>query len=68
MIPDNYEIRRQYEDRMARRRLRFPKCSVCEERILDDYLFEINGELFCEECMKDSFRQDTDMYILEDEE
>ena len=67
MIPDNYDILRQHEDRMAQRRLRFPKCSECEERILDEFLYEINGELFCERCMKDSFRQDTDLYILEEE-
>lgn len=32
---------------------RLPICDGCGERITDDYLYEIGGQLFCEECMNE---------------
>lgn len=42
---------------------KMPKCSICDEHIQDDYLYEINGELFCEECVKDNFRKSVEDYV-----
>ena len=41
---------------------RLPKCIDCGEPIQDDYLFDINGDLFCEECMKANFKRWTEDY------
>ena len=42
---------------------RFPLCSECGERIMDDFCYEINDEYICEKCMKDNHRKDVDMLI-----
>lgn len=42
---------------------KLPKCSHCDEPIQDDHLFEINGELFCEECMWENFKKNIEDYI-----
>lgn len=36
-----------------------PHCSNCGEPIYDDYAWEINGEVYCEDCMND-FRVSTE--------
>ena len=36
-----------------------PRCTHCDEAIQDDFCYEIDGEVYCEECMKDVFRKHT---------
>ena len=43
-----------------------PTCKVCGEHILDENLYEIDGEIYCEECLKDCFLKNTEDYIEED--
>lgn len=39
----------------------YPRCcGDCRERITDEYLYDINGDLFCESCMNEKFRHDAD--------
>lgn len=33
-----------------------PKCDVCGEPI-QDYYYEIDGEIICQECLDDNFRK-----------
>lgn len=42
---------------------RLPKCSHDNEPIQDGYLFDIDGELYCEEHAFELFRKDTVDYI-----
>ena len=42
---------------------KLPKCSHCDEHIQDDYLYEINDELICEECINQNFRKNVEDYI-----
>ena len=42
-----------------------PHCIDCGEPIQDDHLYNINGDLFCEDCMKANFRRPTENYIKE---
>lgn len=42
---------------------RLPKCYICGEPIQSDFCYKINDELVCEECLKDDFRVQTDLYI-----
>ena len=62
-IPDYNDLHREHEARQERELRKYPKCGYCKERITGDYLFNINGVLYCEECVKDRFRQRTDDYI-----
>ena len=40
-----------------------PHCINCGEPIQDDHLFNIDGDLFCEECMVENFRRSTEDYV-----
>lgn len=40
-----------------------PTCINCGEPIQDDYCYEIDDELYCEECMKDTFRRRTEDFV-----
>ena len=42
---------------------KLPKCDICGEPIQDDYLYDIYGDIFCEECLNDKFRKNTEDYI-----
>jgi formylmethanofuran dehydrogenase subunit E len=33
-------------------------CDKCHEEIIDDEIYEVDGEELCEECLKDMFRRD----------
>ena len=51
------------DQELARREARFPVCDKCGHRIYDDYCFEIDGEILCEECMKARYRRSTEDYV-----
>lgn len=40
-----------------------PVCCYCGEHIQDEQLFDIEGELYHEECLVANFRKDTEDYI-----
>ena len=42
---------------------KLPKCAYCGEPIQDDYCYEINGEVICEDCLNDNFRVSTESLI-----
>lgn len=56
---DAYEWER--EKQLKRR----PKCDHCKEHIQDDYLYEIQGELICEECLEKHYRKHTEDFEQE---
>lgn len=56
---DAYEWER--EKQLAKR----PKCDICGEPIQDDYLYEIQGELICEECLEKHYRKAAEDYECE---
>ena len=61
-VPDNYDAFLQHEAEQEALLSRRPKCVCCEEPIQDDYLYDINGDLYCEECMNEIFRGNSDVY------
>ena len=43
-----------------------PVCSECGEHIQDEHLFDIDGDLVCEECLSDymkKYKQPTERYM-----
>ena len=42
---------------------KLPKCSCCKHHIQDDYLYDIDGVLICEECLEQNFRKKVEDYI-----
>ena len=57
-IPDNYDRWKQHDVEQQEQLDKLPLCSICDERIQDDYYFEINDECICEDCLNDNFRKD----------
>ena len=44
---------------------KLPNCCGCGEPIQDDDLFDIDGDLYCEECMEAHFKRPVENYIEE---
>lgn len=61
-VPDNYDAFERHQAEQDAWLKRRPVCVECGEHIQDDFLYDINGDIYCEECMKDVFRQSTDNY------
>ena len=61
-IPDNYDAFCRHDAEQERKLTRLPVCIECGEPIQDDFLFDINGDLFCENCMQDVFRKSREDY------
>lgn len=60
---DNYDLWEQHDRERERELQKLPKCDECGERIQDDYLYEINGELVCIECLDKNHCKHTEDYI-----
>lgn len=52
----------QWEKEQQEWEARLPKCDHCEE-IMDDYVFDIDGEILCIECMIAKYRRDVEDYV-----
>jgi formylmethanofuran dehydrogenase subunit E len=64
-VPDNYDAFRMHEAEQEGWLKRLPICEECKEPIQDDVLYDIDGTIYCEKCMKDAFRKWTEDYERE---
>lgn len=53
----------RYADEQEEELERLPVCEYCCKHIQDDYFYEINGEVICEDCLKECFRKDVEDYV-----
>ena len=53
----------RYDMAMAQREARLPVCDKCGKRIHDEIYFDINGDVFCEDCMFDEYGRSTQDYL-----
>lgn len=63
VIPDNYSQWEQREAEAEAWLAKRPVCSYCGEPIQEDELWDINGELFHEQCAEMEFKRYTEDYI-----
>lgn len=56
-IPDNYELFQQHDAEQEELLEGLPVCCCCGNHIQDDYYYDIDGEIYCEKCMEDTFRR-----------
>lgn len=42
---------------------KLPKCEYCGETIMDDHLYDFNGDIMCETCLKEHFRKPVENYM-----
>ena len=40
---------------LARYEARLPKCERCKHTIYDDDYYDVDGEILCEECLKEKY-------------
>lgn len=59
----------RYEAEQERKLQMLPKCCKCDEHIQDEFLFDIDGDLVCEDCLPDymeqHYKQPIEKYINE---
>lgn len=60
---DPVEDFERYDAEQQRRLSELPVCSECGEPVQDDYYYEINDEIICQECLDRDFRKRTEDYI-----
>lgn len=61
-VPDNYDQWGHLEARQTAWLQNRPVCSHCGERIQDEKLWDINGELYCPDCAEKEFCKWTEDY------
>lgn len=42
---------------------RLPKCGKCENPIQDDFYYDIDGDILCEDCLNDLYKHPVEMYF-----
>lgn len=57
-IPDNYDLWEAHDREQEAELEKLPVCDCCGERIQDEYYYDIDGEILCEECLKDRYRRE----------
>ena len=62
-IPDYTDMFNAHDAEQQREAGRLPKCDYCGKTIMDEHLYDINGDVICEDCMKDNFRKPVENYI-----
>lgn len=63
MVPDNYDLFLQHSEEEEEELRRLPICVCCGESIQDEHLYDIDGDIYCESCMKSEFRKSVTDYI-----
>lgn len=42
---------------------RLPVCDYCKQPIQDEFLYDINGEFICEDCLDRFFKKETEDFV-----
>lgn len=64
-VVDNYSLWARHDAEQELALTLLPQCVCCGEPIQDEHCFDINGELYCEACLEETFRRYTEDYIKE---
>lgn len=63
MIPDSYDLWEAKDREETQWLERRPKCDYCREPIQEEYMYHINGEFICENCLERFFRKETEDFM-----
>lgn len=55
---DNYAVWAAHEQDKERRLSRRPVCAYCDQHIQEEFFFEIDCEMVCEECLNLHFKRE----------
>lgn len=62
-IPDVYDLWRDHEREQEKLLERLPNCEICGKIIQDDFYYEINDAIICEDCLNENYRKRTEDFI-----
>lgn len=62
-VPDYNDLFARHDAEQQAKLDKLPKCDYCGEPITDEHLYDINGDIICEECLKDNFRKQVEDYV-----
>jgi formylmethanofuran dehydrogenase subunit E len=54
---DNADLYDKYDREMERLRRKLPRCSHCEEPIMQETAVRFDGNWICDDCLSDYFRE-----------
>lgn len=60
-VSDAYRHDMELEEQLEK----MPVCCACGEHIQTEYLYDVDGDLYCEDCMNDC-RKDPMDYVTDD--
>lgn len=60
---DNYERLQMHDAEQEKSLEKYPKCDFCGKVIQEDHLYDIDNEIYCEECMEAHFKKPTEKYM-----
>lgn len=63
MIPDNYDQWEAHERELEEQLEELPECENCGKTIQDDFYYEINDSIICEDCLNDNHRKRTEDFV-----
>lgn len=61
-VPDNYDAWAKFDAEQTEEMERLPVCDLYNKTIDDEFYFEIEGEIFCEDCLNEVFRKSVEDY------
>lgn len=64
-VPDNYDAFVAHEERKEEVDYKLPVCSDCKGEITEDYLYYIEDEIFCSDCMMKHYRKPVEDFMRE---
>lgn len=53
---DNYDLWKAHDAEQEEKLEKLPVCSSCGEPIQDEYCYQVDSEILCEECMNYAYR------------
>lgn len=61
-MPDNYSVWEAHERQKEMTLAQYPVCEKCGELIQDDFYYETDEGIFCEDCFLRKYRKRTEDY------
>ena len=62
-LPDYNDMFDMYDRERQAELDKLPNCDYCNQPIQDEHLYDFDGDLVCEECLKDYFRKNVEDYM-----
>lgn len=53
----------RWEDKRQEVENRLPICDICGEPIQDEYLYDLDGEIVCVDCLINNYRKPVEDYM-----